>query len=136
MDRETVKPQQVETVLVVDDDKNWCFISQIILRKAGFTKEAMTANNGLEALNLLQEMAARGEKLPELIFLDIMMPVMDGFAFLDELSEKADLDLSNTRIYMCTSSILPKDRERAFLYPVSGFITKPLSPEILADIMN
>lgn len=128
--------QKINTVLVVDDDENWCFVSKKILQKAGVGKEIMTANNGQEALSKLKEMAAAGGKLPELIFLDIKMPVMDGFAFLEEATKSPELDLSQTRIYICSSSFLTKDKERAKQYPVAGFITKPLTQEILRGIVN
>lgn len=136
MDRDTAgAAEQTGTVLVVDDDANWCFISQRVLQKAGFGNQVITAGNGLEALERLRAMAAAGERLPELILLDIRMPVMDGFGFLEELSKAADLDLSRTRVYMCTSSSLPHEKERASRHAVAGFITKPLTQELLRGIL-
>lgn len=135
-DTNSEKWQQIDTVMVVDDDDNWCFISKKILRKAGFQNQIITATNGQEALKKLQEIAAHGEKMPELIFLDIKMPVMDGFTFLDEITGSPELDLSQTQIFICSSSFLPKDKERAKLYPVAGFITKPLTLETLNEIIE
>jgi CheY-like chemotaxis protein len=117
---------QINSVLVIDDDDNFCFLTTLLLEEAGVGRRVMTAHNGLEALKKLQTMAAGGEKLPELIFLDIKMPVMDGFKFLDQISKPQALPLSNTRIFISTSSFLPKDKERAGRYPGAGFITKPL----------
>lgn len=128
--------QQIDTVMVVDDDDNWCFISKKILQKAGIGKQILTASNGLEALKMLQDLADNGSKLPELIFLDIKMPVMDGFGFLDEATKSAEIDLSSTRIFVCSSSFLTKDKEKAKLYPVEDFITKPLTLEILQNIVE
>jgi CheY-like chemotaxis protein len=136
MNKTTEELQQINTVLVVDDDDNWCFLSKRILQKAGVGKQVITAQNGLAAINKLETMVAKGEQLPELIFLDIKMPVMDGFEFLDEITKTARLDLSQTRIFICSSSFHLQDRERAKLYPIAGFITKPLTPEILKDILN
>ena len=127
---------QIDIVLVIDDDEGWLFIYKNILRKAGIGKQVLTANNGLEGLKILQNIAAKNEKLPELIFLDIKMPVMDGFDFLDEVTKSAEWDLSQTKIFICTSSFHPKDKEKANLYPISGFITKPLTQDILRDILN
>ena len=135
-DTKSEKWHQLKTILVVDDDDNWCFITKKILQKAGFGKEILTATNGLEAYKMLQTMAADGDSLPDLIFLDIKMPVMDGFAFLDEVTKSADMDLSRTKIYICSSSFLAKDQERAKLYSVSGFITKPLTLEMLNKIIE
>lgn len=129
--------QQIQTVLVVDDDDNWCFISERLLKKTGVGKEIITANNGQVAFEKLQAMAASGEDMPDLILLDIKMPVMDGFGFLDELTKSKDLDISRTRIFICSSSFLPKDKERATHYPVvEGFIIKPLTQEDLKAIVK
>lgn len=127
---------RIDTVLVVDDDDNWCFLTQLILQKAAVFKEIIVAHNGLEAFRKIEAMVADGKRLPELILLDIKMPVMDGFEFLEEVQKVPELDLSQTRIYMSTSSFLTKDKERAKLYPVSGFITKPLTEETLRDILT
>jgi CheY-like chemotaxis protein len=131
----TEQKQQPDLVLVVDDDDNWCYLSKRILQKAGVGKQVMTAPNGLEALKKLQAMVVNQEKLPDLIFLDIKMPVMDGFEFLERVTKTAELNLSQTRIFVLTSSSLPKDKERANGYPIAGFISKPLTPEILKDIL-
>lgn len=136
MDIQTEESQLVKTVLVVDDDQNWCFIANKLLKKAGVVNKVLTAGNGLDAFAKLRTMAANGEKLPDLILLDIMMPVMDGFGFLDEVAKAPEIDLGQTRIYMCTSSFLAKDKERAALFPVAGFITKPLTQETLNDILK
>ncbi len=127
---------QINSVLVVDDDDNICFLTKLLLKDAGFDKRVITAYNGLEALQILQAMASGSEKLPELILLDIKMPVMDGFEFLDQLAKAAELDLGQTRIFISTSSILPKDKQRASLYPVAGFLTKPLTEETLRTILR
>lgn len=124
------------TVLVVDDDDNWCFVTKLFLKRSGQVQQIYTAQNGREALNKLKEMAATGQKLPEAVFLDLKMPVMDGFEFLEEVTKAPDLDLSNTRIFICTSSLHPKDQERAGAYPIAGFIPKPLTQEILNNLLN
>jgi CheY-like chemotaxis protein len=124
------------TVLVIDDDENWCFIAKKLLQKAGIGKEIITSKNGLEAYQILQAISGKGEKMPDMIFLDIKMPVMDGFGFLDEVTKSAELDLSQTKIFICSSSLHPKDKEKAKLYPVIDFITKPLTQEALDGILN
>jgi CheY-like chemotaxis protein len=127
---------QIATVMVVDDDDNWCFLSRRMLQKAGVGKQILTANNGLEAIKKLQALLANGDKLPDLIFLDIKMPVMDGFEFLDEVTQWEALSPIHTRIFLCSSSVHHKDKERAGRYPVAGFITKPLTLEILKSILT
>jgi CheY-like chemotaxis protein len=136
MDNNSKALQDVDTVLVVDDDDNWCYLSKRILQKAGVGKQIITATNGLEGIKKLKSMAASGDRLPELIFLDIKMPVMDGFEFLEMVTSSDELNMSQTRIFVCSSSFHVQDREKANRYPVAGFITKPLTPEILKDILN
>ncbi|KAA5546778.1 response regulator [Adhaeribacter rhizoryzae] len=130
------KVQPVNTVLVVDDEENWCFVIKRILQKAGVGNQIFTANNGLQALEKLKAIAATNEKLPELIFIDLKMPVMDGFEFLEEATQSPELDLSQTRIFVLTSSMLPQDKERANEYPIAGFISKPLTHQILTSIIS
>ncbi|MBC3538636.1 response regulator [Rufibacter sediminis] len=131
------KLQQINTVMVVDDDDNWIFVSKLILKRTGVGQEVITARNGREAFSILQAIAADPEKqMPELLFLDIRMPVMDGFEFLEEVTNVEGLDFSQTRIYMCSSSLNPVDKQRADLFPVAGFITKPLTKEALLQILS
>ncbi|MHC2990143.1 hypothetical protein OB13_00475 [Pontibacter sp. HJ8] len=122
--------------MVVDDDENWCFIAKKLLQKAGVGQEIITSKNGLEAYQLLRAISEKGEKMPDMIFLDIKMPVMDGFGFLDEVTKSAELDLRHSKIFICSSSLHPKDKERALLYPVVDFITKPLTQETLDELLK
>lgn len=121
--------------MVVDDDGDNCFVTKKILQKAG-TEKIITASNGLEALKKLRKISTRGDKLPGLIFLDLNMPIMNGFEFLEEASKSTELDLSQIRIFITTSSVLQKDKEKANNYPIAGFISKPLTPQILGEILS
>ena len=126
---------EIKTILVVDDDEGWCFLVRKLLERIGFRKKIITAKNGQVAIEKMKTLTVEGERLPEIIFLDVKMPVMDGFEFLEEVTKSGEFDLNRTRIFMCTSSMLAKDKERAYLYPISGIITKPLTPGILSDIL-
>lgn len=123
------------TIMIVDDDDDYCFIAEIIFKKAGIGNQCIKASNGSEALEKLLEISAKGEKIPEVILLDLKMPVMDGFQFLEEVRNKPDLDLSQAKVYVSTSSILPKDKEKAFTYSITGFIPKPITKEILKNLL-
>ncbi len=134
-DRNPDNSPQVDTLLVIDDDDNWCFISKRLLRKVNACNNIITAQNGLNGIENLKDLAAKGAPLPAVIFLDIKMPVMDGFEFLRMLAETPDLDLSHTRIYICSSSLHPRDRERVALFNVAGFLTKPLTEATIQEIL-
>lgn len=129
------KIPHINTVMVIDDDPDWLFVIKKMLQQVGVGKQYIIAHNGLEALQKLQTIAASGDKLPELIFLDIKMPVMNGFEFLEEVTKSTALDFSLMRVFVCSSSLHPRDKEKADLYPIAGFISKPLTPQILKEIL-
>ena len=93
--------------------------------------------NGQEALNEIMSHLGNPEKLPELILLDINMPVMNGWDFLDEL-EKIKKDIPKIpRVSMMTSSSLDNDMARALNYSnVKEFITKPLTMQQLEELTS
>ncbi|MEQ8219930.1 MAG: response regulator [Arenibacter sp.] len=108
-------------VLLVEDDETTNFISKIILKSAGFlnVEEAL---NGMEACRHLEK------DCPDLIFLDINMPVMDGWEFLDE--KKVSAPCKDAKIAILTSSTHPEDQKRAENYPcVIAYLEKPLTNE-------
>ncbi len=121
--------------MVIDDDPDWLFVIRKMIKQSGFDKPILTATNGLEALQQLNVMVANGDKLPELIFLDIKMPVLDGFEFLEEITKSHVIDFSHMQVFVCSSSFHPQDKERANSYPVAGFISKPLTPQLLKDLL-
>jgi CheY-like chemotaxis protein len=127
---------QQKTIMVVDDDDDYCFVTEMILQQAGAGKKIIKASDGLEALHTLQGLAASGEGLPAIIFLDLKMPVMDGFEFLEEATTSPKLNLSQTRIFVTTSSVLPKDKDKAACYPIAGFIPKPLTQEVVRQLFG
>lgn len=122
-------------IMVVDDDEDYCFVTEMILRNAGVGNQVVIASDGLEALQELQKMTDKGEKLPAIIFLDLKMPVMDGFEFLEAVTTSTQLNLGQTKIFVTTSSVLPKDREKAATYPIAGFVPKPLNKDMLKEIL-
>jgi CheY-like chemotaxis protein len=128
--------EQLDMVMLVDDDSNWRYLTERILMKAGLGLQIITANNGQDAIEKLQTRLDSRERLPDVIFLDIQMPVMDGFAVLEELSKWPELDFEKTRIFLCSSSSHFRDEERARQYPIAGYITKPLTREVLSQIFS
>ena len=90
--------------------------------------------DGNEAYLALKQMHDLGEKMPDVIFLDINMPIWDGWDFLDEIIK---LELQHLfEIYMVSSSTNPYDKEKAESYPmIKGFLTKPLEIEALKLIL-
>lgn len=120
----------MKKVLLVDDDDTTVFLTERLLRKSGAEVDLLVARHGREALDTVRE-ECRGQGCPDLILLDIHMPVMDGFEFLEELQKAADLSTAELRIVLLSSSAHHLDVARAKEHPVIDFVQKPLTLEKL-----
>lgn len=126
--------RQLKKILLVDDDGTSHFIAERILRQSGAEVNLLTAWHGREALDIVREVCQR-EECPELILLDIKMPVMGGFEFLEQLQEAAGLSTAAIRIVLLSSSTHHLDVTKAKEYPVIGFLEKPLTLEKLSEFL-
>ncbi|MDB5211265.1 MAG: response regulator [Sediminibacterium sp.] len=129
----------IRKVLCVDDDTISLTISQLLLKRTGFATEVDTAIDGSEALEYFENLFANdpnpADNAPELILLDINMPVMNGWEFLHEYNPRFSAKLPNTQIVILSSTIDPEDFALAKQYPVvMQFISKPLSIENLEEL--
>lgn len=115
----------IKKILLVDDDKAANFLNRLTLKASHVSCAVDEALDGKHALNLLEQTG----DCPDLIFLDINMPVMDGFQFLDEFDARGKCH-GRCHIYVLTSSVRDEDRHAALGYEhVKGYFEKPLSPE-------
>jgi CheY-like chemotaxis protein len=123
-----------KSVLLIDDNDIDNFINKRLIEKSGFAAEVVEKNSGQGALSFLQE-AAGSNELPDVIFLDIMMPVMDGFEFLDAYAKLPQTVISKPKIIMLSSSESFKDLNRANSNRhVFKFLNKPLTEAVLGAI--
>lgn len=126
----------MKNILLVDDDDVFNFISKKLLQRTGIASEINTALNGEEALGLLNKYYMGKSALPDVILLDLNMPVMDGFSFL-EAYKKISLPWNkNVCIIIVTSSINPADVLKAEKLGVTRYLSKPLSEETLLDAIQ
>lgn len=128
---------KINTVLLIDDDEINNLICTKIIRKNEFAEHIVTCLGAKQALNYLQD-ALHGQKdavLPELIFLDINMPAMNGWDFLQQYEQMEALQRNDIILIMLSSSMYIDDINRAKTYSsVSDYITKPLTAQHLQQI--
>ena len=116
--------------MLIDDDDTANFISSVIIEKTNKFGHIEIARSGKLGLEYLHTCLSENKDLPSLILLDINMPIMTGWQFLEELEGNANALLDKTKIYMLSSSQNPEDFVRADIHPfVTGFIRKPLEFE-------
>lgn len=127
----------MKNVLLVDDDFVFTFLNKKIISSLKFVNDIGTAQNGLQALEYLSALVAKGKPLPDIILLDLNMPIMDGFAFLEAFANMRLPHKERIKIIIVTSSMHPQDLLRARSYGVTSYLSKPLREEgLLAEISN
>ncbi|WP_291119717.1 response regulator [Flavobacterium sp. UBA6135] len=129
----------LETVLCVDDDPITLMLCKKVIVKANFGKEIIFAQNGQEALDLFEKLKEDNLKgttqVPQLVFLDLNMPVMNGWDFIEKFSLDSNSAFKNTKIIILSSTIDPADFNRAKQYNiVSHFLSKPITVEMLEKL--
>lgn len=125
--------------MLVDDDTISTFIYRKVIEKGGISETGIsTFLKGDDALEFLQSHINQPEELPDLILLDINMPVMDGWGFLEHYSEKIWSQLSKPiKLCMLSSSVYQQDMDRAFSYSqVNDYVPKPLTSETLNKVLK
>jgi CheY-like chemotaxis protein len=125
----------VDLVMLVDDNDTDNFISKRIIELTKFAKRIEIKNSGKSALQYLEANQHNPDLLPDLIFLDINMPIVDGFVFLFEFSRFPDTIRNKTKVVVLSSSDNKRDIEKIVNYGnVIKFVTKPLTDDVLKVI--
>lgn len=126
----------VDCVLIIEDNPIDVFINTRVIEQSGLSKEIIAKQSAREALEFLNERAI-SQELPNLIFLDIRMPDLDGFEFLKEFSELPQRVLDLCKIIMLSSTIDPIELEKVRNSPfVLTFIPKPLTRDKITELFE
>ena len=121
----------LKSILLVDDDKAFNFVTRMMLKENIADCRVSEALNGQQALDHLMKQ----DKSPDIILLDLNMPEVNGFEFLEEF-EKLDQRFSETRIFVLTSSLLDEDKAAVLSHKVvKGYFDKPLTESHIAKIL-
>jgi CheY-like chemotaxis protein len=129
--------KKLKCVLLVEDDQTHNFFNSFLIESLALADQVAVAENGADALQYLERAGSGEEQMPELILLDINMPVMNGFEFIDTY-EKLNEDMkSKILVVMLTTSMRPTDIERAKSYPsIAEYLYKPVSQQTLSDLIG
>jgi response regulator of citrate/malate metabolism len=128
--------RKLETVLIIDDDYICNFLMTKVLQRFSKVKVIHTAESGMEAIALIKDFHNRSKPLPGIIFLDINMPVMDGFAFLGEFTKLGLPVTGNIRIVIVSSSDNPLDLIKARQFGITDYLIKPVSVDKLTPLLS
>lgn len=129
--------RELKCIMLIDDDQHDNFFHEREIKKSNLSTVVITRDSGLDAIEYLKSMKENKDIQPDLIFLDINMPVMDGWEFLLEFSRLDKEIHSEVKIMMLTTSNNPVDKLRATAWSfVSGYLNKPLTKGILEDIIS
>ena len=137
-----MKATKLNCVLVIDDDEPTNFFNQMIVEQANCTESVKVAQSGHEALEYLStsvKLACQNREYPcpDLIFLDINMPAMDGWEFLERYRELEKQRKNQVIVVMLTTSLFQEDMLKAQgMAEITAFENKPLTPEKLENILN
>ena len=122
-------------ILIIDDDEINNFIAAKLIAKIPLHATVNTCLNGLEGIKFIKNNLEKKEELPDIIFLDINMPVMNGWEFLDEYETIKNQISKNVAINMLSSSVYNDDISKAETYnTVNKFISKPLTVEKIQNL--
>lgn len=123
-------------VCIIDDDHIFIYGVKRLIKETSFSDELLVYQSGPDALEELKERAGSGSALPDIIFLDLNMPMMTGWEFLDEYLEIETKDPNQTQVYIISSSVDPQDLLKIEEYKVvRNYILKPVTTDDLEKII-
>jgi two-component system, chemotaxis family, chemotaxis protein CheY len=124
-------------IALVDDDAIFQFTATRLIESTKLAKEILHFENGGEALTYLKANINEATKLPDFLFLDINMPFVDGWMFLDDFVKMKSKMAKEIQIYMVSSSIDPRDLNRAKSFiEIKDFVVKPITIEMITNLLK
>lgn len=129
--------KSVKSALLIDDDKFTNFYNNKVVKKHTNFNAIASVNSGADGLKYLKKAIEGNVETPDIIFLDINMPAMNGWEFLEAFNELDPEFTATIKVIMLTTSSNPKDREKANKSDIiTNYINKPLSLDVLNEVLN
>lgn len=129
---------KLDTICIIDDDNIYTMLLKKTISKFDVCDRVESFNNGKIAFeSLKQRIEEGGATLPDVIFLDVNMPVLDGWMFVEEFYKLYNTGLKKVLIYVVSSSIAVEDRNKAKSNPnIQDYLVKPISGSTLQEIVS
>ncbi len=129
--------KSIKNLFLVDDDEIFAFLTKRTIEETQMVEQVKIFSNGQDAIEFLESAAGNKNLLPEVILLDIHMPILDGWGFLEEFIQLQPSIGKKITIYVVSTSISPYDLERAKnISGVSDYIVKPITKSGLINMLK
>lgn len=129
--------KKLDTILLIDDDPATNFLHKYVLQKESCAENIVSFQSAEEAIEYIKDSIKNGFHFPELIFLDINMPTMNGWEFIEEYNKISKQNKISKIVVMLTTSLDTKDREKAeSIKEINEFLSKPLTPEKIHQVLE
>lgn len=124
-----------QNILLVDDNEINNLLHERLIEMSDFGAPVVVRQSAMEALDYLRSVANDPAQVPSIIFLDIRMPVMDGFGFMDEFQKLPESITGKAQVILLSSTLDPEDNDKAKRYPhVVKMLLKPLTVDQLSSL--
>lgn len=128
-------PKLIRCILLIDDDPDDNFLHRLVIEESGLCEEVREATTAAEALRYLAQPDTADHPFPSLVLLDVNMPGMNGFEFLDEYPRWVHNPSRNPLVLLLTAAKNPAEQTRAQTYrQIAGYHVKPLTDELLREV--
>ena len=124
--------KKINSLLIVDDDKISTMLTSMLFSELYAHTHIRVSENGAQALDEIKDCLEKDHNCPDVIFLDVEMPFMDGFEFLKRLEEINKNDLP---VVLLTSSLHARNQEKASKYKIKALVEKPLTEQKIENLL-
>ena len=130
-------PKPIRCILLIDDDPDDNFLHRLVIEESGLCEEVRESTTAAEALRYLAQPDTMDHPFPSLMLLDVNMPGMSGFEFLDEYHRWVPHPPRAPLVLLFTAAVNPTEQARAHTYrEVAGYHVKPLTDALLEEVVK